>query len=157
MNFKKKNLNRSSTLALCAQSQKDLDIISALVQDSVLVRQNIRWIKKRHRFTMLINRFRWELLSDEKQQTIPYKRVQAVLVFDGILNVSAKDLKYALDDKVLSLLSIKLKKDENFFKLELIFAGKTCIMLEAELLHVLLKDLENKDLAGKAIVPKHKI
>ena len=144
-------------LALYAQSRKDLDIISALVQDSILRKQDIRWLKKRHRFTILINRFRWELLSNETKKTIPYKRVQSILIFDGILNVRAKNLKHALDDEVLVLLSINLKRDENFCKLELIFAGRPCIMLNAELLHVSLKDLESNDQAGKATVPKHKI
>ena len=83
--------------------------------------------------------------------------MKSVLIFDGILNVLAKDLKYALDNEVLVLLSINLKRDENYCKLELIFAGRPCIMLDAELLHVSLKDLESKDQAGKVTVPKHKI
>ena len=157
MSSKTKNLTQSKALALYAQSQMDLDIISALVQDGVLIKQNIRWNKKRHRFTALINRFRWELLPDKKQKIIPFKRVQAVLIFDGILNVFVKNLTYALNGEVLVLLNIKLKKEKNIFLLELIFAGKACIMLEAELLNVLLKDLENNSLVGKAFVPKHKI
>ena len=146
MTFKTENLNRSKPLALCAQSQNDLDIISALVQDSVLIKQNIRWNKKRRRFTMLINRFRWELSSKKNQKVIPYKRVQGVLIFDGVLNVLAKNLKYALDNEVLALLNINLTRNESFLKLELNFSGKACIMLETELLHVLLKDLEDKDI-----------
>ena len=157
MSFKTKNSNHLETLALCAQSRNDLEIISALVQDSVLIKKNIMWNKKRHRFTMLINRFRWELLSDSKQKTIPFKRVEAALIFDGVLNSLAKNLKHASDDEVLSLLNIKLRTDESFFKLELIFAGKASIMLEAELIHVLLKDMENNNLVGKATVPRHKI
>ena len=113
----RKNSNCSKMLALYAQSQKDLDIISALVQDSILRKQDIRWLKKRHRFTILINRFRWELLSNETKKTIAYKRVKSVLIFDGILNVLAKDLKYALDNEVLVLLSINLKRDKNYCKL----------------------------------------
>ena len=157
MSFKSENLNRSKALALCAQSQNDLDIISALVQDSILIKQNIRWNKKRRRFTLLINRFRWEFSSHKKQKTIPYKRVQAVLIFDGVLNALAKNIKHALDNEVLALLNINLTRNESFYKLELIFSGKACIMLETELLHVLLKDLEDNHIAGKATVPEHKI
>ena len=149
-------INEDKFLALVAKSEDDLNIISALVQDGVLKKKNIRWFKKRNRFSMLINRFRWELISNEMEDNIPFGRVQSMLVFDGVLRVRSLGTEKALENQILSLLHIKFSTGRNLNEIKLVFSGNTIIMLKTEFIHVILQDLNyiNKAKIGK--VPNHK-
>ena len=151
------NSPQINMLALSAQSKEDFEIIAALTQDSVLTKKNIRWIKNRHRFSMLVNRFRWELISGKQQKFLPFKRVQAMLVFDGVLKVLARGMENTLENNVLSLLSIQLKKVEKYNEIELIFSGTTSIKLLVEFTHLMLTDLESEVVKGKTTVPDHRV
>ncbi len=148
---------KGKLLALNAESENDLVIISALTQDSILKKKNIKWQKKRHRFSMLLNRFRWELMHNEIAITVPFKRAQTVLTFDGVLHAFSKGLDHALENEILSLLNIRFESGKHLDEIELIFAGKTAILLKIELLRVSLQDLEIKGGVGSSIVPAHKI
>ena len=157
MTSKIKKYIQIKDLALGAQSKHDLQIISALDQDSVLIKKNIRWIKNRHRFSLLIHRFKWELMFEEKNRKGASKRVQAILMFDTITDVLSRGLNNALQDEVLSLMQIDLKNFKHFEEIKLIFSGKTEIKLRAEVVNVRLRDLKGSDLFSLGNVPKHKI
>jgi hypothetical protein len=43
-----------------AMDAEDLAVISALVQDAVFPATEMRWDRRRRRFALLLNRFRWE-------------------------------------------------------------------------------------------------
>ena len=152
-----KNKSSFTRLALMARAKDDINLISALIQDSAIKTKNIRWIKKRHRFSLLMSRFRWELMTDKKMTVLPFSRVQSMLVFDGVLKVSSKGLQYALNNEVLSLLSLSFTSYENYDDLELIFSDDVSIKLYLEFVHVLLQDFEPLVAGGKATVPTHDI
>ena len=80
-----------------------------------------------------------------------------MLVFDGILAVSARGMVKLFDHDVLSLLSLDFQKDNCFNKIELIFSGNMSIKLDAEFIYLRMKDLEEKISAGCSSVPSHKI
>lgn len=154
---KKSNLKTQRPLVLSAKSCTDLEIISSLVQDSILRKENIQWQKKRHRFSMLLYRFRWELLSNKKLESSSFRRIQTILIFDSVLGVSSRGLKNALLENVLSLLTIDLSTYRNFKEIKLIFSGNIVIKLRAEFLDLRLKDLQSSNKAVMSSVPIHEI
>ena len=70
-------------VALRALDEADLKVVAALVQDAVLPVTEMKWDRRRRRFAMLINRFRWE---DPGRN--PPERVRSLLVFEDALMVS---------------------------------------------------------------------
>ena len=155
MTFSGSSKSKLELLALAAKSEDDLNIISALSQDGVLKKTNIRWIRKRHRFSILINRFRWELLTNQKQRTVPFGRVQTMLAFDGVLRVSELGADQALENEVLSLLHIEFSAGENFDEITLVCSGSILIKLQVEFIHVILQDLSFINQIKKGTIPNH--
>ena len=49
-------------LRLVAADEADLAIISAQMQDAVMHREDITFDAKRHRFSLVANRFAWDAL-----------------------------------------------------------------------------------------------
>ena len=47
-------------LRLLAMDQEDLQVLSTLVQDAVFPAAEMAWDAKHRRFSLLLNRFRWE-------------------------------------------------------------------------------------------------
>ncbi len=154
---KKKNLKILGPLVLRAKSYNDLEIISSLIQDSILRKENIKWQKKRHRFSMFLYRFRWELLPNKKSGSIPSRRIQSIIIFDGVLGVSSLGLNNVLLENVLSLLKIDLSSYQNFEEIKLIFSGNVVIKLRAEFLDLRLRDLQSLGKARLSRVPNHEI
>ncbi|MEO1919816.1 MAG: DUF2948 family protein, partial [Paracoccaceae bacterium] len=64
-------------LRLKAESPDDLLVISTFVQDAVGHNAEISWLAKKHRFAVLLNRFRWEDRTSAEQQGRRYERVQS--------------------------------------------------------------------------------
>lgn len=157
MNLNKTALNKHKGLSLLAENKDDLDVISALVQDAVLIKSNIKWIKKRHRFSMLINRFRWELVSKEEKQTVSFSRIHTMLAFEAVIKVSSLGVEYALENDILSLLRVEFNMRENMVEIELIFSGGILIKLEAEFIQVFMQDLELVSGREKSTIPTHKL
>ena len=67
-------------LRLIAETAEDLQVISAAIQDAVTKVRNIKYQAKKRRFSIELNRFRWEAGEDERKE-----RVRALLAFDGVL------------------------------------------------------------------------
>ena len=147
--------DKYKNLSLMAVNENDLNIVSALVQDAVLKTNNIRWIKKRCRFSLLVNRFRWELLPNELQLRVPFGRIQAMLAFDGVLKVFSSGVENALENEILSILRIELIKKKRLNEIKLFFSGNILIKLEVEFIQVFLQDLKLITGAKKSTVPNH--
>ena len=47
-------------LRLRAESPEDLAVMAALLQDAVAQTSEIAWTRRKHRFSLLLSRFRWE-------------------------------------------------------------------------------------------------
>ena len=151
----KNSPDKYKNLSLMAVNESDLNIVSALVQDAVLKTNNIRWIKKSCRFSLLVNRFRWELLPNELQERVPFSRIQAMLAFDGVLNVLSSGVEHALENEILSILRIEWIKKKRINEIKLFFSGNILIKLEVEFIQVFLQDLKHLTGAKKSTVPNH--
>jgi hypothetical protein len=136
---------------LVARDADDLAVISALVQDAVLTAGDLRYVKSKRRFALLINRFRWE----DGAMRSP-ERVRSLLVFDDVTVVQGQGVNRKEADMVLSLLSLGFAPGpDGTGVVTLTFAGDGALALGVETLEVSLKDVTQPYLAPSGHVPKH--
>lgn len=129
----------SAQLRLLAEDATDLEVIAAAAQDALLKMADIVYDKKTRRFTLMINRFRWEAVEDAG----PYERVRAGLSFEGVLNVRARKVRQDAPEALASILSVTfLPADEPpGGEVRIVLAGGGEVSLEVECLDVTLVDL----------------
>ncbi|MFN4025388.1 MAG: DUF2948 family protein [Hyphomonas sp.] len=127
-------------LRLFTEEAEDLKIIAAAVRDSVVKAGNLKYEQKQRRFSLEINRYRWETAPTRKGQ--PGQRVRSLLAFDGVLGVRTRAITKADPELILSLLSIDFAPDAEppGGQITLLFAGDGEIVLTAEALDASLID-----------------
>ena len=136
---------------LVARDVEDLAVLSALVQDAVLTAGDMRYVKSKRRFALLINRFRWE----DGAARAP-ERVRSLLIFDDVTVVQGQGVDRKDPDLVLSLLSLAFAPgDDGAGVVTLNFAGDGALALAVEALEVSLKDVTRPYLALSKLMPKH--
>ncbi|MHA7900987.1 MAG: DUF2948 family protein [Henriciella sp.] len=126
-------------LRLIAEDTADLEVISSAVQDAVLKAENLKYDRKRRRFTLEVNRFQWE---ESKSKRGPQGRVRALLAIDGVLSVKTRAITKADPDLVLSILSITFApaNEPPGGKISILFAGDGELALEVEAIDATLLD-----------------
>jgi predicted ABC-type exoprotein transport system permease subunit len=126
-------------LRLSANSEEDLKVISAHLQDSITRTGNIAHLKKNRLFLIEFNRFMWEDI--EKGITRKNKRVQSVLKFHNVLNVSVKNLNQKNKERFLDFLAIESKfLSDKSYEIKLHFAGNILIKMNVEVIDCFLDD-----------------
>ena len=145
-------------LRLKAETVEDLEVISTFIQDAVGQNTEISWLAKKHRFGILLNRFRWEDKAKAEQQGRPYERVQSMLVVDSTLKVSAQGLDPSDKDMAFELLSISFEAGEDGAgQVILTLAGDGTIALDVECMDVTLRDVSRPYIARSSQVPTHPV
>lgn len=143
-------------LRLKAQDADDLVAISAVLQDAVLPVSEMQFQNSDQRFGLLANRFRWEDVEAAAASKRPVERVQAVVVFDSVLNVRTSGLDLKDKEQVISVLSLAFEADkESTGTIVLTLAGDGAIALEVECIEVTLKDVTRPYEAPSGKVPSH--
>lgn len=139
-------------LRLKALDGDDVQVISALVQDSVLPAAEMTWRRSERRFAMLLNRFRWE----DPATTRDAERVQAVLCIENVLAVRSQGLDPKDRDMVLSLLAVVFVEGEDASgTIRLILAGDGEIEIDVEAPELILRDVTRPYAAPSGKAPKH--
>jgi hypothetical protein len=138
-------------LRLMAQSVDDVAVMSALLQDAVFPMGEMRWDRKRRRFALMVNRFRWEDRDAAEAGRRAYERVQAVLVVEGVLGVQTQGIDRGDRDTVLSVLALGYGDG----RLTLTLAGDGAVALVVEDVDVSLQDVTRPYLAPSGKVPSH--
>ncbi|MCI4645706.1 MAG: DUF2948 family protein [Hyphomonadaceae bacterium] len=130
-------MSGSAGLRLIAEDEGDLQVISAAVQDAVTQAGNLGFKSRQRRFTMELNRYRWEE-GGEKQ------RVRALLAIDGVLSARVRGLPQNEPELVISVLQVQFTPGETppGGTLTILLAGDGEIALEVEALDVTLLDSE---------------
>jgi hypothetical protein len=125
-------------LRLIAAEAGDLEILSAAVQDAVVKAGNLRFDARARRFTLELNRFRWEAARGKETQ----ERVRSVLSFEGVLSVRTRAISKADPELILSLLKLNWTPDAEppGGTIALLFAGDGELTLKAEMLEATLID-----------------
>ena len=143
-------------LRLAIESPDDVPVVSALLQDAVGLAGEITWMPRRHRLTMLLNRFRWEDHAAAERDGRAFERVRSALIFDGVLHVKASGLDPRERETIFSLLQITFEPGEDGAgRVVLALAGDGALALDVECLDARLIDLTRpwEARAGKA--PDH--
>lgn len=143
-------------LRLTAADPDDLQVLSALLQDAVFPISEMTWEPGKHRFALLVNRFRWEDKESAAAQGRKVERVQALLVMDSVLSVSSSGIDRQDKDTILSLLAVEFQPSQDGAgRLELTLAGDGAVALKVECLDVSLRDVTRPYLAPSGSVPSH--
>ena len=122
-------------LRLSALDTEDLAIISAHMQDAVLLAGDMSYDPKRKQFVLLANRFAWD-------DTQTPQRRRSGLHFDRVLSVKTLNMSHLERDEVLSLLSVTFAElDAPAGEVLLSFAEGATIRLSVECLEAQMSDL----------------
>ena len=147
-------LDEKINLKLSGQNREDLKVISAYLQDSIVIISDIAFLKKNRTFVMLVNRFMWE--DVEKGIFRENKRIRCAIKFENVISVESKNINQKNKKKPLECLAIKsnLIFDEKY-KINIFFAGGGIITLILEVIEVIMYDIGKPWIVKH--VPKHKI
>ena len=138
-------------LRLRAFESSDLQVLSALVQDAVFPASEMKYSKRKRRFAMLINRFRWEEKSDARVE-----RVQSVLSIEDVQEVQTQGPEMRSPDTILSLLAMEFEPGEDGSgRFTLTLAGDGAIALDVVALEVTLSDVTRAYAAKTGARPSH--
>ena len=147
-----KNIKRN--FKLIGKNKEDLKIISAYVQDSIVIVKDIIFLEKNRIFVMMLNRFMWEDI--EKGNFEQGKRVRSAIKFEEVLKVKSKKINQKYKNARLECLAIECREIlNNNYEIIFFFSGHGVITLISEAIEVALHDL-GKPWNVKHI-PKHKI
>jgi len=146
--------DEKNNLKLVGKNEEDLKIISASLQDSIVIIKDIVFLKKNRTFIMILNRFMWE--DVEKGVFRQNKRVRCALKFEEVLKVQSKNINQKNKNKPLEYLAIRPSLIfDNIFKIKFFFSGGGIITIISEVIEVTMNDL------GKSwnvkYFPAHKI
>lgn len=149
-------------LRLLARDAEDLQVIAALCQDAVLTGADLHFSRARRRFSVLINRFRWEDEARARASGRRFERVRSVLDFSDVTAVAHQGLTRDAAT-VLSLLSVDYTPSGEAEpgapagpgRVVLTFAGDGVLALEVECLEVELSDVTRPYIAPSHHAPSH--
>ena len=143
-------------LALMAEDEQDLRILSALLQDAILPASEMSYDHRGRSLALLLNRFRWEDADTARREGRPYERVRSLLVISDALRVRHDGIDRGDPATVLSLLDIGWQPGEDGTGvLTLTFAGDGAVAIDAECLSVDLRDVTRPYLAVSGDLPRH--
>ena len=97
--------DKTVNLRLSGKNEDDLKVISAHLQDSVVLVKDIVFLKRNRSFVMIVNRFMWE--DVEKGVFRDNKRIRCAIKFEGILKVKSKKINQKNKNKRLECLAIE--------------------------------------------------
>lgn len=124
-------------LRLIAEGSEDLSVLSAALQDAVGQLGDFQYEAKARRFTLALNRYRWE-----DPQRGHGERVRSALQIGGVLDAKARRLKQGADDAVISLLALEFDPVETpGGTLRFIFSGGGELRLALECIDIVLADV----------------
>ena len=128
-----------TNLKLLATSEKDLRVIAAHLQDSIILPKDVANLKKNKIFLIQLNRFMWE--DVEKGVFRKNKRIRTMLKFDNVISVLSKNINIKDDNQFLDFLTIEssLLPDKSY-EIKLIFSGDATIKICAEVIDITLDD-----------------
>jgi hypothetical protein len=128
-----------TNLKLLATSEKDLRVIAAHLQDSIILPKDVANLKKNKIFLIQLNRFMWE--DVEKGVFRKNKRIRTMLKFDNVTSVLSKNINIKDDNQFLDFLTIEssLLPDKSY-EIKLIFSGDAIIKICAEVIDITLDD-----------------
>ena len=128
-------MSDAPALRLIAEDEDGLQVISAAMQDAVLKAENLKFDRKRRRFTLEVNRYRWEAPKEKA-------RVRSLLAIDSVLGARTRAVTKADPDMVMSVLNLSFASanEPPGGTLSILFSGDGELALDVEAMDVTLLD-----------------
>jgi hypothetical protein len=143
-------------LRVIAQGPDDMPVLAALLQDAVFPITEMVYDRKRRRFALLLNRFRWEDRDAAQRGGRGFERVQSLLVLQDVLGVQTQGIDRADRETVLSVLTMAFAPGEDGAgRITLTLAGDGAIALMVETLDATMTDVTRPYLAPSKKAPHH--
>ncbi|MBM3468197.1 MAG: DUF2948 family protein [Alphaproteobacteria bacterium] len=125
-------------LRLMAKDVDDLVILSTFLQDAMLPLTSMVYEPRNETFTLLANRFCWELPSVDHEGEPMHHRVHSGLCFRNVTKVHHRGFSRKGEDRILNFLSLQAKKPNT---IHLLCSGDNEIRIETKGLHCHLGDI----------------
>lgn len=138
-------------MRLLAQSEKDLSVISAMVQDAITRVGDISYDKKTRQLIIAMNRFCWE----SGKRSIP-ARVRAALQISDVISVRQTGIASGKRNGILSVLAIEFTADAQnppSGEIKINFSDNGTMLISVECLDLALVDISSA--WGAKSRPKH--
>jgi hypothetical protein len=127
-------------LKLTALDADDLAVISAQMQDAVILAGDIKYLRRANKLVIIANRFAWDETGAGLQRS--YKRHRTGLQFGRVLKVRAHHILQDDPEAILSLLAIGFAADdEPSGRIMLEFSGGGALEVTVECIEAALEDL----------------
>jgi len=137
--------SNKQALHLIARDVDDLNFMSALLQDAVLLAHDMVWDEKARIFALMVNRFHWE--KQGETQNARHKknaRIRTGVHFHGVTNVQNRGIKQH-SQQVLSLLALQFEPHETLTLpagyIRFVFSAGAELRLTVEALNVIMQDV----------------
>lgn len=142
-------------LALMAEDEQDLRILSALLQDAILPASEMSYDPRGRTLALLLNRFRWEDAEQAAAEGRDYERVRSVLLIRDVQRVLSDGISRDADT-VLELLAMVWQPGaDGTGRLLLEFAGDGTLAAELECINIDLRDVTRPYRAVSGKAPAH--
>lgn len=125
-------------LKLHAADAEDLQIISSMLQDSLIIPQDITYFATEKRFAILLNRFCWEKSPATGNEEKRGYRIHTGCIFNNINQVQQKGLDDTRSQQILNLLAIEWHATEQVIILS--FSGNISVRLITDKINCYVKD-----------------
>jgi hypothetical protein len=130
-------------LKVCAKDEEDLDIIIALLQDSLIPVVSVAFDQENKTLTILANRFCWEIPEEEdNNDESTYYRVHSGLLFKNVEAVHEKNIHTNEKARIISLLIGNIEKKLDAYHLYLHFSDDACMRLTLSDIDCVLADID---------------
>lgn len=129
-------------LKLSALDAEDLAVISAHMQDAIMLIGDMKFLPDQNQFVIAANRFDWEHAENGRADGDAYQRQRTGLHFNRVMSARAHGISQKREDGVLELLSITFEEtDAPSGEITLAFAAGGTLKLIVECIEVQMSDL----------------
>lgn len=129
-------------LRLTALDEEDLSVISAHLQDAVILIGEMKFTPARRQFALIANRFDWEHSRNGRADGEPFQRRRTGVHFNQVTAARTQNIRQGEDDAVLELLSITFEpSDAPSGTILLTFAGGGTLKLDVECIEAQMSDM----------------
>ena len=147
---------QEKALNIGAFDKRDLEVVSSLIQDSILPTSEVKWLSNSDKLALLINRFRWEDRRLSRSKDL--ERVQSLLMINHVKNISSSGFSPKQKDRILSILSISFDGVEGGSgSVLIVVSGNGGIRVEVDALEINLRDVTIPYIAPSGRFPEHNI
>ena len=124
-------MNKKFLKKIIAQSQKDLELISALSAGSKAKIEDIKYLQKNKIFILSVNR---------KEKENNNEIINSIIKFSFVDSCKSKNIDQKTSDKIIELITINVLKKNNNYQILLLFSKNSYISLKSEIIDVELID-----------------